>query len=86
MLMKILTTKWFRKWSRKADLSSMNLLKAVYDLEKGCLLRIWEATCLRFELSEKAAVKDPATGQSLSSEKMIELFSSTDSERVKEET
>lgn len=35
MLMKILTTKWFRKWSRKADLSSMNLLKAVYDLEEG---------------------------------------------------
>lgn len=33
--MKILTTKWFRKWSRKADLDDVNLLKAVSDLEEG---------------------------------------------------
>lgn len=35
MLMKILTTKWFRKWSRKAHLDNENLLKAVSDLEEG---------------------------------------------------
>lgn len=33
--MKKLTTKWFRKWSRKADLGTENLLKAVSDLEEG---------------------------------------------------
>ena len=33
--MKKLTTKWFRKWSRKANLDDENLLKAVSNLEKG---------------------------------------------------
>lgn len=33
--MRKLTTKWFRKWSRKANLDNENLLKAVSDLEEG---------------------------------------------------
>ncbi|MCK5785423.1 MAG: type II toxin-antitoxin system RelE/ParE family toxin [Candidatus Sabulitectum sp.] len=33
--MKKLTTKWFRKWSRKANLSDERLLHSVSDLEKG---------------------------------------------------
>ena len=33
--MKKLTTKWFRKWSRKANLSDERLLQSISDLEKG---------------------------------------------------
>ena len=33
--MKKLTTKWFRKWSHKANLSDEKLLKSLSDLEKG---------------------------------------------------
>jgi len=33
--MKKLTTKWFRKWSHKANLSDERLLKSLSDLEKG---------------------------------------------------
>jgi len=33
--MKKLTTKWFRKWSLKANLTDERLLKSVSDLEKG---------------------------------------------------
>ncbi len=33
--MKKLTTKWFRKWSRKANLSNEILIKSISDLENG---------------------------------------------------
>ncbi len=33
--MKKLTTKWFRKWSRKANLTDERLLKSLSDQEKG---------------------------------------------------
>ncbi|MBT9437977.1 MAG: type II toxin-antitoxin system RelE/ParE family toxin [Desulfobacterales bacterium] len=33
--MKRLTTKWFKKWSKKVQLSNQNLLDAINDLEAG---------------------------------------------------
>jgi len=33
--MKRLSTKWFKKWSKKAQLNKQNLLGAINDLEKG---------------------------------------------------
>jgi len=33
--MKRLTTKWFKKWSKKVQLSNKNLLDAINDLEAG---------------------------------------------------
>lgn len=33
--MKRLTTKWFKKWSKKVKLSNQNLLDAINDLEAG---------------------------------------------------
>lgn len=33
--MKKLTTKWFKKWSKKAKLSNQDLLDAIHDLESG---------------------------------------------------
>lgn len=33
--MRKLTTKWFKKWSEKVNLSSFNLLESIDNLEKG---------------------------------------------------
>jgi hypothetical protein len=33
--MKRLTTKWFKKWMKKVNLSKRNVLKALEDLERG---------------------------------------------------
>ena len=35
MFMNRLSTKWFRKWSKKVKLSNQNLLDAINDLEAG---------------------------------------------------
>ena len=33
--MKKLSTKWFKKWAKKAKLSNQDMLEAIYNLEKG---------------------------------------------------
>lgn len=33
--MKILSTKWFKRWSKKADLKNKDLLEAINNLESG---------------------------------------------------
>lgn len=58
--MRKLCTKWFMKWARKANLSELNLLEAIDNLEKG--LSVAELGANLFKIRVKRAGKEKSSG------------------------
>ena len=58
--MRKLCTKWFMRWARKANLSEVNLLEAIDNLEKG--LSVAELGGHLFKIRVKRAGKGKSSG------------------------
>ena len=84
--MKKLTTKWFRKWSRKANLSNEILIKSISDLENGISTTDLGSHLFKLRVKRKGGGKRSGFRTIVVFKKVIELFFSMDSERMKEKT
>jgi hypothetical protein len=58
--MRKLCTKWFKKWAKKANLSNLNLLESIYNLEKG--LSVADLGGDLFKIRVKRAGKGKSSG------------------------